>query len=208
MSHFVNTFSPAKTAVLVVDLQNGFMDPGAPVEAPAARAIIPQVNAITAQARENDVLNVFIQFTTPPNVLHDWSNWFCRFPSDEIRARQQKMLERGSHHWQLWSELVRTDVDLTVEKQRFSAFTPGTCALHDILQARGVDTLVITGALTNICCESTARDAVQLNYRTVMVSDATAAMNEQEHLSALTNMNRVFADVMTTAEVLKWIDDG
>jgi ureidoacrylate peracid hydrolase len=206
MSHFVDTFPRNKTAILVVDLQNGFMEPGAPVEAAAARSIVPNVNAITSQARRYGAQNIFIQFTTPPAVLKTWSNWFARFPSDEVRARQQKMLMRGSHYWQLWPGLERGESDLIVEKQRFSAFAPETCPLHEILQSRGIDTLIITGALTNICCESTARDAVQLNYRTVLVSDATAALSQPEHDMALANMSRVFADVMTTDECLNRLD--
>jgi ureidoacrylate peracid hydrolase len=77
--------------------------------------------------------------------------------------------------------------------------------LHETLQRRGIDTLIITGTLTNCCCESTARDAQQMNYRILFVSDGTAAQNPSEHNGTLENMRRLFGDVLTTDEVLSQI---
>jgi len=91
---------------------------------------------------------------------------------------------------------------LRVNKGRFAAFIPGTCDLHGILQSRDIDTLVVTGTLTNCCCESTARDAMQLNYKVIFVSDANATLTDAEHNATLNNMCALFADVMSTDEVL------
>jgi len=63
-------------------------------------------------------------------------------------------------------------------------------------------TLIITGTLTNCCCESTARDAMQMNYKIIFVSDANAALTDAAHNATLENMAMLFADVMTTGEVL------
>lgn len=85
--------------------------------------------------------------------------------------------------------------------QSFTAI-PGTCDLHQVLQDRQIDTLIVTGTLTNCCCESTARDAMQLNYKVVFVSDANAALSDAEHNATLNNMCALFADVMSTAELI------
>jgi ureidoacrylate peracid hydrolase len=89
-----------------------------------------------------------------------------------------------------------------VTKGRFAAFIPGTCDLHRLLQDRDIDTLIVTGTLTNCCCESTARDAMQFNYKVIFVSDANAALTDAEHNATLNNMCALFADVMSTAEVI------
>jgi ureidoacrylate peracid hydrolase len=79
---------------------------------------------------------------------------------------------------------------------------PGSSKLHEMLQERGIDTLVITGTATNVCCESTARDAMQMNYKIIFVSDGNAAMTDAEHNATLNNMVALFADIMTTKEVV------
>ena len=108
----------------------------------------------------------------------------------------------GAPPWQLWPLLDVQPGDLIVDKTRFSAFIPGTCPLDEMLRARGIDTLIITGTLTNCCCESTARDALQQNYKIIFVADGNAAITDAEHNATLCNMATLFADVMTTAEVL------
>jgi ureidoacrylate peracid hydrolase len=100
---------------------------------------------------------------------------------------------------------VRKD-DLIVDKTRFGAFVPGSSDLHDILQARGIDTLIITGTATNVCCESTARDAMQMNYKVIFVADANATLSDAEHNATLNNMVTLFADVMTTEELVGFLD--
>jgi ureidoacrylate peracid hydrolase len=92
--------------------------------------------------------------------------------------------------------------DWLVKKNFYSAFIQGSSDLHDRLQAQGIDTVLIAGTATNVCCESTARDSMMLNYRTVMVSDACSAMSVQEHESCLSNFLFNFGDVQTTDEVL------
>jgi ureidoacrylate peracid hydrolase len=92
--------------------------------------------------------------------------------------------------------------DIRVNKNRFGAFVPGSSNLHAELQARNIDTVIITGTATNVCCESTARDAMMMNYKTIFVSDGTATYNDEEHNATLGNMLAMFADVMTADEVV------
>jgi len=200
--HLIDAIDPARTAQIIVDMQNGFMAPGAPVEVPMARAIVPQVNRISAALREAGGLNIFVCFTTPAEALDNWSSFYRRFPEAERRAHQQAFA-RGAHYWELWPELEYVEgADVHMEKQRFGAFIPGTCDLDAFLRERGIDTLIITGTLSNCCCESTARDAMQLNYDVIFASDANATLSDAEHNATLNNMAALFADVMTADEII------
>ena len=93
---------------------------------------------------------------------------------------------------------VETADDLIVEKNRYSAFIQGSSDLAAVLRARGLDTLLITGTVTNVCCELTARDAMMLNFKTVMVTDGNAANTDEDHNAALSNFYLTFGDIMST----------
>jgi ureidoacrylate peracid hydrolase len=199
--HLFDDIDPARTAHVVIDLQNGFMEAGAPVEVPTAREIIPNVNAISREVRDAGATNIFVRFTTPADALDSWSSFYARFPQ-ATRQAHQAAFAVGAHHWQLWPELDVREEELKINKGRFAAFIPGTCDLHQLLQDRNIDTLIVTGTLTNCCCESTARDAMQFNYKVIFVSDGNAALSDAEHNATLNNMCALFADVMTTSEVI------
>lgn len=89
-----------------------------------------------------------------------------------------------------------------MKKTRFGAFVPGSSDLHAVVQARKIDTLIITGSATDVCCGSTARDAVMMSYKVIFVSDGTASHTDQEHNSTMGIMLAMFADVMSTDEVV------
>jgi ureidoacrylate peracid hydrolase len=199
--HIFDDIDPARTAHVIIDLQNGFMEAGAPVEVPTAREIIPNVNAISNAIRRAGGTNIFVRFTTPADSLDSWSSFYARFPR-AVRQAHQEAFAVGAHYWQLWPDLDVRDDELQVNKGRFAAFIPGTCDLHQLLQDRRIDTLIVTGTLTNCCCESTARDAMQLNYKVIFVSDANAALSDAEHNATLNNMCALFADVMSTSELI------
>jgi ureidoacrylate peracid hydrolase len=113
-----------------------------------------------------------------------------------------------SHNHALWPELDVLPDDAVVDKTRFSAFTPGTCDLKSFLEEKGIDTVIISGTLTNSCCESTARDACQLDYKTIFVADATATFTDSEHNGTLNSLSPTYADIMTTEKVLSVILSG
>src|SRR6185312_9529294 len=98
----------------------------------------------------------------------------------------------------LWAGLDVQEEDLIIQKTRFSAFIQGSSDLETALRLRGIDTVAITGTVTNTCCESTARDAMMRNFKTIMVSDANAAATDEEHNASLANILRIFGDVMST----------
>ncbi len=92
--------------------------------------------------------------------------------------------------------------DLRLVKTRSSALVPGSCDLEAMLRERGIDALIITGTLTNACSESTARDAMQLNFKTIFVADANGARSDAEHNATLVKLIQFFADVRFTDEVV------
>ncbi len=206
--HIFERIEAARTAHIVVDLQNGFMAEGAPVEVPTAREIVPNVNRICAALRQAGGTNVFLRYTYDPAESRPWTTRYSEYLSPERSAAHKTTFHRGAESWQLWPLLDVGTNDLIVDKTRFSAFVPGTCALNDMLEARGIDTLIVTGTLTNVCCESTTRDAMQRNYRVIFVADGNAALTDAEHNATLCNMVTLFADVMTTAEVLAVLAAG
>jgi nicotinamidase-related amidase len=113
-----------------------------------------------------------------------------------------EFLTEGHPGHELWPELDVRPEDLLVPKNRFSAFLPGVCDLEARLRERDIDTVLIAGTMTNVCCESSARDAMMRDFRTVMVSDANAARSDEEHLAALVTFIQTFGDVRETAEVV------
>jgi nicotinamidase-related amidase len=106
----------------------------------------------------------------------------------------------------LWHEFEVDDAaDLIVEKTATSAFFPGASPLHSLLQARGIENVVITGTVTNVCCESTARDASTLGYRVILVADANSARRDEDHNATLYTIYRTYGDVRTTDEVVELV---
>jgi ureidoacrylate peracid hydrolase len=204
--HMFGNIDPARTAHIIVDLQNGFMEPGATVELPVARDIVPNVNEICKAVRSAGGLNVFIRYLVDEEVQVSRSSWFTDFASPQRRKAMIETFGKDCHGFALWPGLDVQPEDLTVDKTRFGAFVPGSSKLHDILQARGIDTLIITGTATNVCCESTARDAMQMNYKVIFVADGNAALTDAEHNATLDNMVTLFADVMTTEELVGFLD--
>ena len=195
----------ARTAHIIVDMQNGFVEPGAPVEVPVAREIVADINAISRAIRAGGGTNVFLQMTVDPDSIQSWSNWFKYFHTPDSTAGFEDSFGHGRHGWTLWPGMETAEGDLFVDKTRFGAFVPGASRLHEILQSRGIDTLVITGTLSNCCCESTARDAMQMNYKLIFVSDANAALTDAAHNATLDNMCMIFADVRPASEVVALI---
>jgi ureidoacrylate peracid hydrolase len=191
---------PAGTAHLIVDMQNGFMEPGAPVEVPMAREIVDEVNRLSAAVRAAGGRNYFLRYTTPHGDVPNWPIMWQRLGAEGAKIHQDAFTP-GAHHWQLWPDIEVQDGDVVLDKHRFSAFTPGTSDLPGMLRADGIDTVIISGTLTNCCCESTARDAMQNNYRVIMAADANAALSDEEHAATLHILGLVFADLRSVDEL-------
>ena len=92
--------------------------------------------------------------------------------------------------------------EVVVDKTRYSAFFPGACTLPQQLRERGIDTVIIAGTLTNVCCEASARDAMMADFKTFMAADANAARSDAEHLASLATVIQFFGDVRSCDELI------
>src|SRR5580692_4478086 len=194
-----------RTAHIIVDLQNGFMAPGQVAEIATARDIVPNVNRISEAVRQAGGLVVYIQNTFDEVAVRTWSTFFDHFCSPERRARMIEAFSPGAEGHALWPELEVLPGDLQVQKRRFGAFAPGASDLHAILQGRGIDTLIVTGTASQVCCESTARDAMMLNYKVFFIADGNATFTDEEHNATLSAMAHTFCDVVDTATMIGMI---
>ena len=190
----------------MVDLQNGFMAPGQVAEIATAREIVPNVNRISAALREAGGLVVYIQNTFDAVAVATWSTFFEHFCSPERRERMIDTFSPGSFGHDIWPGLDVLPQDLKVRKRRFGAFAPDSSDLHEILQQRGIDTLIITGTATQVCCESTARDAMMPNYKVFFIADGNATFNDDEHNATLSAMAHAFCDMIDTATMAGMIE--
>lgn len=206
-AHPFDVITPAKTAFVVVDMQNHFVKQGFPGEVPMARAIVPAINRLAATLRELGGHVVWIKNTTHDtreswSVYHDW------LMTPERRDRRYASMELGHEGHALWGELDVHGEDAQVVKTRFSAFIQGSSDLEAYLRGRGIDTLLIGGTATHVCCESTARDAMMLNFKVVMVADVLATYDDATQNASLAAFYSNFGDVQTVAEAIASMKRG
>ncbi|WP_134682336.1 cysteine hydrolase family protein [Paracoccus ravus] len=199
---FAEALDPARTAHVVIDMQQGFLRPGALLEVPVARDIVGNVNRISAALRQAGGHVAFTRFAWLPDDPLEWRLFYRGFLNAEKSDSQRASFSPEGEDLPLWPGIEVEDRDAVLDKTRYSAFTPGTSALPGWLEARGIRTLIITGTLSNCCCESTARDAMQAGYEVIYVSDATATLTDFEHNAALASMMTLFADVTETETLL------
>jgi ureidoacrylate peracid hydrolase len=200
--HSYADLDPAHTALVVIDLQHAFMNDAVGFSAvPAARDIVPAVNRLAAAVRETGGGVFWIKMTHDERCFSEWSVAY-ELPTPEYRAKRIAALSEGTLGHELWPELEVRPEDEIVKKYRYSAFMPGTSDLADRLRSRGFDTVLITGTVTNVCCESSARDANMTNFRTIMVSDGNAALSQDLHDASLTAFYNTFGDVLDTDMII------
>ncbi len=186
------------TALVVIDMQVGYLhERGGYMACAAAIDAVPNINRLAAAMRDAGGLVVWVQNTHDDSCLETWTVQ-QRMNTPEANARRNAAMSVGSAGHALWPDLDVQPGDETVLKRRYSAFIPGTCDLEPMLKSRGIDTVLIVGTLTNVCCESSARDAMMLDFRTVMVSDACATTSLEEHNASLAAFYATFGDVMDT----------
>lgn len=202
--HVYTSLDMSKVAHVIVDMQVGFVAEGAPIEVPMTREIYGTINTISEAVREAGGLNVFTRYTYDPSEKHSWEHWFATLGTTQLDA--QAKMGPGKPDWEVDPRMEVKAGDIIVDKTRFSALIPETCDMDAILKAKGIDTLIITGTLTNCCCESTARDALQMGYKVIFMSDANATLSDEEHLGTLISMYTIFADLMDTPYLLDLIE--
>lgn len=191
-------FDASRAALLVIDMQRDFVEEGAIMEVPMARARIPRMLAIVNACRSAGVPVVFTR-----HVLSD------RFDISPLEATYQPRLKtagmrEGTPGAAIIAELEPEAGDSVIVKHRYDAFynTQLDTILRNVRGPGVVDTLIIVGTVTNICCESTARSAFMRDYKVAFVSDANGGLDEASHNATLDIIGKVFGRVMSTDEVL------
>jgi ureidoacrylate peracid hydrolase len=192
---------PARTALVIIDMQNAFVAEGSVIEVPAARDIIPAVNRAAQGCRQLGMPVIWIRSHHPKNGA-DWRHFFDHFVRPERAESAAAALSDDAPTSRFHPDMDVRDDDFVVIKNRYSCLIPGASSLERLLRSQGCDTLVLAGTKTNICVESTARDGMMLDFRVVVLSDATAALTAEEHQASLNVLIQEFADILTVDAVL------
>src|SRR5690349_21097442 len=191
-------FVPARTALVNVDMQRCFVE-GTPLASPDGPALVERINPLIRTCRETGALVVHTRVW----MAEDGSN--LGVMAEIVPPFIVGLYTEGAPTAELHDALDVAPTDLIVDKTRYGAFH-GTDLAHQLRQ-RGIDTVIVTGIATNICCETTAREAAQHDFRVVFVSDGTAT-TEMNGVSAqnlqratLASLGMVFAQIATVDEV-------
>lgn len=194
--HAFQTLDPAATALVVVDMVPFFA-----ADSPYVRGIAPNINAIAGALRSRGGIVAW--------VLPSGDDPHPALSREFLGERQAETYRTsggaGDLRERLCPGLAAADGDLYVEKRSASALMPGYCSLHAELSGRRITTVIVTGTVTNVCCEATVRDARALGYRAILVADASAAASDEMHNASLLTVYRSFGDVRATADVLAMI---
>jgi biuret amidohydrolase len=192
-----------RTALINVDMQNCFVE-GSPIAAPDGRVVLERINRVTAACRRAGILVIH----TSSVFRADGSNLGVLAEFDP--AVKTGVLNKGTAAGALHPDLVVDARDILLDKPRFGAFH---CTdLELILRSRGIDTLIITGIATNVCCETTAREAAVRDFRVLFLSDGTATFSIGELSAAelqkatCATLGKVFAQILTVDEIIAKIE--
>ena len=180
--------NPAKSALLVIDLQEYFL--------PMLSPIIGNVLSLIESCRAKGIKVIYTRHGHKDSDKD--SGMLLKWWGDVIIY--------GTEKWNLIKSISPRENEPVIDKNRYSAFL-GT-SLDETLKYRKIEDLIITGVMTNCCCETTARDAFMRDYRVFFVSDATATVNEDLHLASLKNLAFGFAHIVDTKKLCGSIENG
>ncbi|MCG8432428.1 MAG: cysteine hydrolase [Gammaproteobacteria bacterium] len=191
--HAFEIIASRRTALVVVDLVQTYVE-----GTPCAASIVTPVARLAACLR---AAGGAVAWVYPASMPADDPTLQALWGREHLQKNVAETVE-GSNGKVLAEGLDPDPADIVVEKKSYSAFFPGLCPLPEMLAERDIDTVMIAGVLTNICCESSARDAAALGYKVIMVADANAARSDEEHQAALYNILRNFGDVRMTDDLI------
>ncbi len=178
-----------KAALLVIDMQRFFLDPESPTFTCGGLAVLPNVQRLIAAFRDAGRPVIFTRHVHHPDGLDAGiMGWWW-----------QGMCPEGSPESEIHDDLAPLAREKVVLKHRYSAFY--NTDLETVLRCLNVEELVVSGIMTNLCCESTARDAYYRDYRVFFLADGTGTINEEMHLASLLNLAFGFAYVTTADEI-------
>ncbi|KKB33897.1 isochorismatase family protein [Bacillus thermotolerans] len=203
---------PKKAALLVIDMENDFVKPGAPMQVPMAYEMVPTLKTLLNACREKGATIIY----TAHVHGKDRGDMGLMGQFWEPIGNQTALVD-GTEGVEIYEELAPMEGELVIKKHRYSAFY--NTDLETQLRNRGIDTLIITGTVTNMCCESTARDAQFRDYNVIFVSDATGTMDhpdlgagpmnaEDVQKATLTSLSFCVAEIASTKEVIGKLENA
>jgi nicotinamidase-related amidase len=196
--HAFETIDPKATALVVIDL-----DEATVAGDEACLRIVATVNALAAAVRESGGVVAWVLSRMQTMPKH-----FSAILGPALATRYFNDGQIGGAGTKLWPALQYDEADVVATKSGASAFFPGKCDLKLQLDARHIDTVLIAGAVTNICCESSARDAAELDYKVTMISDALSGHAHGLHEATLATFYRIFGDVRPSEDVARLLRLG
>ncbi len=193
-----------RTALVIVDMQNDFVRVGAPLEVPDARATIDAQARLADWFRAHDRPVIYTRFLSGPERTLIW-NWSPQIAPPtkccwDGHMRSYGDIEGERNAAAVIDELKPSAEDLIVDKYSYGAFHRTN--LMDHLVARHVDTICVTGTVTQICVDETGRGGFDHGLQVVMVSDAVSSFDDELHRATLRNFAMKFGRVLTTEEVM------
>ena len=195
-------FERDRSVLIVIDMQNYFVREGAVLEVKDSRAQIPTIKKLIEKCREYSVPIIY--------TVHEPDAVFSPLEVDYHPGLQNFLKNMGPDDMKVISELAPMPNDIVLRKRRFSAFyqTDLELILRNIRgKANPVDTIIICGTVTNICCESTARDAFFRDYKVVFGTDVCSALTPESHNATLVNME-IFGRSLDCDAIVQAIEAG
>jgi nicotinamidase-related amidase len=199
---------PGRTALVVVDMQRAFLDPGEAMEVPPARDIVPQIQSLLDLFRDKRLPVVFTEFTYSEDVpvlvglLHpEHRRAAPGAPRGFGRPSSSCLMGEANVH--LVPELAPQPGELVVTKHYYDGFNGTT--LDAALRSRGVTHLVLTGTMTDICVLATVIGGMNREYRMTVVDDGTATLWPEVQRATLDIIRRAYARVLTAKQVAEEI---
>jgi ureidoacrylate peracid hydrolase len=191
--HAFESLDAARTALVVIDLDIATVGSN-----DDCRRLVPTVNRLADAVRHAHGVVAWVL-----SRMDEMPKHFAAILGAELATKYFNDGRPSGPGTKLWNELRQEQRDIVAFKSGASAFFPGKCQLKEQLDPLGIDTLLIAGTVTNICCESSARDAVELGYKVVMVSDALSGHSHGLHEASLATFYRIFGDVRPASEVIE-----
>lgn len=196
--------NPSTSALIVIDMQRDFVEEGRPMEVPMARQKVPAMRVLIDSARAAELPVIFTQ-----HVLFDSFNVSPLESSNNPRLLTEGMRE-GTDGIEIVPGLGARAGDQYVQKHRYDAFhnTNLDTLLTNIRGYRAVDTVIIAGTLTEVCCESTARSAFMRDYKVVFAEDATGALTDEAQSATTQVIAKFFGRVMSNPAIMGAFEGG
>jgi ureidoacrylate peracid hydrolase len=192
----------ARTALLVLNMQNAWLAPGAPFRLGPCEGLLARINAFARRVRQGGGQVAWIRTRVgAPGTPEYWSTYYDNFIEPGKRAIAVAALTPGHPMSELDPAADVREGDWVIDKFRFSPFVRNSVDLERRLRDADIENVIVVGTATNVCCESTLRDAMARDFRTFMPYDLVSAPTEDGHYTGLRSVMQAFADVRDSASL-------